>query len=108
MEKLCFLVQWRESPGDPKPKKALSPSQTKPLGSIEGNGFCSGMKALKLTYKASRVLYARARANECSEKEFSTTAKEQSFEGRSPGVLGNERPPQGRLGQWLTERVAKP
>jgi hypothetical protein len=47
-EKLFFYVQKREIPGDRKPKRAKAPSQIKPLGSIEGNGFCSGIKSSKL------------------------------------------------------------
>jgi hypothetical protein len=58
------------------------------LGSIEGNGFHSGIKSLKLTIKASRVLIARARAEEETEKFFRPLRRSKALKGKAQECWG--------------------
>jgi hypothetical protein len=58
------------------------------LGSIEGNGFHSGNKSLKLTIEAPRVLTARARAAEETEKFFRPLRRSKALKGEAHECWG--------------------
>jgi hypothetical protein len=73
----------------------VAPSQIKPLRCIKGYGFHRGIKPLERRVKAVTVLAKSAGAEASRWKHRSIATKEQSFEGRSPGVLETENVSQG-------------